>query len=139
MDKIRVGRFSRQEHDRNRCGPFALLDSRCQIEAAHVRHHDIEEKNREVLLEESEERFSARRGFDDPVIRRRQDRSKSAPVLGMVVNDEKRDRLATSSPHLLRRFRTMAATSCSRVRRLDDIVGAASRQALRPIRLTPWP
>ena len=123
VDEVHVRRLTGQEQDRNRGGPLTLLDGRCQLEAAHLGHHDINEKNREVLFEESKERFGARVRFDDSVIPRRQDRPKSRPVLRRDRRQREsargslpalsRARNSRSSSHqLARRFRTMTAASC---------------------------
>ena len=123
VDEVHVRRLTGQEQDRNRGGPLTLLDGRCQLEAAHLGHHDVNEKNREVLVEESKERFGARSCLDDSVIPRRQDRSKSRPVLRRIVDNENRhgDRCRRClgrgthdrrSHQLARRFRTMTAASC---------------------------
>ncbi len=88
MDFIGVGG---NENDRRQGGFFALANIRGRLVAVHVRHVDVEEDHREVMLQDELQRVGARPGGDDVFVELFQDRAQNQEVLGKIVYDQNVD------------------------------------------------
>ena len=84
VDFIGVGG---NENDRRQGGLFALANISGRLVAVHVRHVDVEEDHREVMLQDELQRVGARPGGDDVFVELFQDRAQNQEVLGKIVDD----------------------------------------------------
>src|SRR5919198_2710368 len=79
-----------QEEDRDVPRPLPLLDQLRGLEAVEARHLDVEQDDRELLLEQVPQGLLARHRGDEPVAERLEDRLQREEVVGAVVDEEDR-------------------------------------------------
>ena len=78
----------RDEDDRNVTRPLTLLDQRGGLEAVELRHLDVEQDDRDVVLQEGAEGVLAGVGVEEVLAERIEDSLQREQVLGPVVDEE---------------------------------------------------
>ena len=101
MDFIGVGG---NENDRRQGGLFALANVSGRLVAVHVRHVDVEEDHREVMLQDELQRVGARPGCHHVFVELFQDRAQNQEVLGKIVHDQYVDFIRGGHLHSVLRF-----------------------------------
>src|SRR6266508_2247454 len=87
-DLLLVLRDGRDEDDRNVLRPFALLDQRSGLEAVELRHLDVEQDDRDVVLQELAEGVHTGVGIKKVLVERLEDPLEGEEVLGAIVDEE---------------------------------------------------
>src|SRR6266508_437446 len=87
-DLLLVLRDGRDEDDRNVLRPFALLDQRSGLEAVEIRHLDVEQDDRDVVLQELAEGVHTGVGIKKVLVERLEDPLEGEEVLGAIVDEE---------------------------------------------------
>jgi hypothetical protein len=88
-----------EEDDRNVLERLARLDQLRRLEAVHARHLHVEQNDGEVPLEQATQRLLARRGADDALSQRLENRLEREKILRPVVHDEDIDLLGGARLH----------------------------------------
>jgi len=83
---LRLGDRGGQEDDRHVAGPGVMLDPGGGLQAAHPRHHDVQQDDRELLVTQRLERLLAGLGRNHDLVQRRQDGVQGDQVLDPVVD-----------------------------------------------------
>ena len=109
-DLLLLAAHGGDEDDGRVAGPLSLADERRRLESVEVRHLDVEEHERAVVVQEEAERLATRARFDQPFPERLEHRLEREQIGLAIVDDENGQRSRPS--RICHRAREHNAGTC---------------------------